>query len=183
MVAADSFDINGYITIKGLLSDDEVAAVCAEGSGELRTLAEHPVLLDYVTELIGTDAISSPPVLLGAPEILQFSGMSVALLGAPGMRAPGKRTPRHRPALEGAGVRAFFILEDGALALALLPGSHRSAAPAPDAVLSEGAADSMLTQPQTAAGASIHTHMPAISLCLVATGNADDGPVFTFQAV
>ena len=61
-------------------------------------------------------------------------------------------TPRHRPALEGAGVRAFFVLDDGTPVLALLPASHRSAAPAPDAIISEGAADTMLTHPQIFAG-------------------------------
>jgi hypothetical protein len=154
-VAADTFDIQGYITIKGLLSENELAA-CARGAGKIDTLATHPVLLDYVAELVGAGAGSSPPVLLGAPEMLQYSATSNALLGAPGVRAPGKRTPRHRPALEGAGVRAFFVLGDGAPTLALLSGSHRSVTPAPDAVISEGAADTMLAHPQASAGASNH---------------------------
>jgi hypothetical protein len=159
-VAADTFDIQGYVVIKGLLSDDEVAA-CAGGGEVLQTLAKHPVLLDYVAELVGTGVASSAPVLLGAPEMLQCPAASSALLGAPGVRAPGKRTPRHRPALEGAGVRAFFVLEDGASALAVLPGSHRSAAPAPDVVISEGAADTILKHPQMSVGASNHAHLPA----------------------
>ena len=153
-MAADTFDVHGYVTIKGLLSDEEVAACTGEGE-KLQTLAEHPVLLDYVAELVGTGVASSPPVLLGAPEILQWTAAQRTLLGAPGVRAPGKRTPRHRPALEGAGVRAFFVLEDGASALAVLPGSHRSAAPEPDVVISEGGADTMLKHPQTSVGASI----------------------------
>jgi hypothetical protein len=159
---ADAFDINGYVTIKELLSDDEVAAACGGGAEGLKALAEHPVLLDYVAELVGTGAGSSAlPVLLGMPCELPSSTKSDALLGAPGVRAPGKRTPRHRPALEGAGVRAFFVLDDGTPALALLPASHRSAAPAPDAIISEGAADTMLTHPQIFAGTCAQrTSMP-----------------------
>ena len=156
LMAADTFDINGYVTIKGMLSDEEVAAARTGTADKIQALAKHPVVLDYVAELVGTGATTSPPVLLGAPEILHYPAASSALLGAPGVRAPGKRTPRHRPALEGAGVRAFFVLDDGAPTLALLSGSHRSAAPAPDVVISQGAADDMLTHPQVSAGASNH---------------------------
>ena len=150
-----TYDIQGFITIKGLLSDQEVGAACGVVTYEaaMETLAKHPVLLDYVSVLVGGEkTIAGPPVLIppGAEEV--DTTPSDGLQGAVGVQVPGKRTPRHKPALEGSGVRAFFVLSDGQPALALLAASHRSAAPAPSEVLAQGAADAMLTKPELAAG-------------------------------
>ncbi len=152
------FDVKGYLRLRGVLSDDEVAA-CNEiidDGGVPTGLCQHPATVAYVEQLCGLAyRVDDPVVMVDAPNQAGQAVMS----GGDEPRNPSRGYFRQGSSRFCQGVRAVWVLKDkgpGSSGIRLLPASHNLQVPVPPEVV-EGKNDyleslGMCLEPELKAG-------------------------------
>ena len=171
-IDAYSFDVGGYVILRGALDPATVDRCCRhEAACRSDPAAEQPDV--YTAAVDGQRALLAPyfhgmlwegssfgpetAVLDGPPALLRPEPEPESLL-ASSSAAGGGTAPPHPYVSHPSGVaftqglRCFWALSDGPAGLCVLPASHSAFVDTPDAVLHGGAADDLLLFPTLAAG-------------------------------